>query len=133
MIVIDASSFVDFTLQPARVPDVVNAIAANATLAAPALVDFEFLHVIRKHLQNGRITAVQANAALALFQDLNIDRFTGPILADRIWQLRHNLTAYDAAYIALAEMLGVSFYTGDRKLANSSGHGAAVVLCAPAP
>jgi predicted nucleic acid-binding protein len=85
-------------------------------LTAPHLVDFEFAHAIRGLTLSGRLSVARATQARSDFADLHIERFPGAVLAARIWQLRANFTAYDAAYVALAELLDCPLLTGDAKL-----------------
>ena len=134
MIVADASCVVDFTLQIDRVPLFLRALETGERLVAPALIDFEFLNVMRKHVLQKRTTLEVAKDAISIFEDLEIERFTGELMSDRIWQLRDNLTAYDASYVALAEMLDVPLFTGDKKISSGSGtiHQAKIMFCRPA-
>ncbi len=67
------------------------------------------------------------------FSSLALVRYPHMALADRIWELRHNLTAYDAAYVALAEALGVPLITCDRRMSESPGHTAEVELFSTSP
>ena len=79
-------------------------------------------------VQNGALSPDRAEDARQDFHDLAIVRYPHQPLADRMWQLRDNLTAYDAAFLALAEMLDVPLVTCDARLAHSSGHRAQVEL-----
>jgi len=95
-------------------------------LHAPALLDFEVLHAVRGLTLGRRVAPGRAELAVADFCDLHIERYPGAALAGRMWQLRGNFTAHDAAYIALAELLGCPLLTGDGKLRGS--HRAVVEL-----
>jgi hypothetical protein len=76
------------------------------------------------------IAANRADEAIRDLLDLRITRYPHFVLLSRVWQLRHNLTAYDAAYVVLAETLGALLLTRDSRLASASGHRAAVeVVC----
>lgn len=86
------------------------------TLHAPHLVDYEFANALRGLQKGGKVSADLAETARTDFADLRIQRYPGAVTADRTWELRHNYTAYDAAYIALAEMLDCPLLTGDAKL-----------------
>jgi predicted nucleic acid-binding protein len=72
------------------------------------------------------LAASRADAAIRDMLDLRITRYPHYLLLPRIWQLRHNLSAYDAAYIVLAEKLGATLLTRDAKLASAPGHAATV-------
>lgn len=98
----------------------------NAELYAPALLPFETANIIRRHELAGLITADQAAQAHNDLLDLPVDIVAYEHLAARVWDLRHNVTAYDAAYIALAEILDAPLLTLDRRLANTPGIGCRV-------
>lgn len=97
---------------------------AAAELSAPALLLFECSNVIRRHELGDLISPDHAAQAHADLLDLPIEFFPYEALAQRVWQLRHNLTSYDAAYVALAEALEVPLITLDRRLAEAPG-----ILC----
>lgn len=84
--------------------------------------------VLRRRVTAGTTTLSEADEARGLLQDLNIRYFDHTVLAGRIWQLRDNLTAYDASYAALAEALEVPLLTSDARLAQAPGHDAHCVL-----
>jgi predicted nucleic acid-binding protein len=88
---------------------------------APAHVDLEFLCVARRLLVRGRITAEHADRGIRLFLEAPITRHPPEILAWRIWALRDNVTAYDACYVALAEMLSSTLFTTDARLFAATG------------
>ena len=92
---------------------------ASAELCAPALLPFECSNVIRRHELGGLISADQAAQVHADLLDLPMDLFPYESLAQRVWQLRHNLTSYDAAYVALAEVLDAPLITLDQRWAGS--------------
>jgi predicted nucleic acid-binding protein len=90
-------------------------------LAAPDLLGVEVLSVIRRQVHVGTIDATQAENAVSDFLDLPMNVYpTGPLLR-RGWQLRDNLTTYDACYVALAEALGCGLLTGDVRLSRAPG------------
>lgn len=96
------------------------------TLHAPHLLDIEVTQVLRRLAWQGAITDQRAATAVQDLLDLRIVRYPHFLLLPRVWQLRHNLSAYDAAYVALAEDLGASLLTRDSRLAAASGHRAVI-------
>lgn len=129
MIVADASVIVDVLL---RVPGVdaldARIFGEHEGLHAPHLIDVEVAHVLRKYTLRGELSDARGKLALALLQRFPITRHAHDALLQRIWMLRHNLSAYDAAYVALAEGLGATLCTRDAPLASSKGHGARIEL-----
>lgn len=100
---------------------------ADADLFAPALLPFECANVIRRLELGGFTSPDQAAQAHADLLDLQVDLWPYDILAARIWQLRANLTSYDAAYVALAEKLDVPLVTLDRRIRRAPGIRCAVL------
>jgi predicted nucleic acid-binding protein len=90
-------------------------------LSAPELVDLEVASVLRRQVRSGDVDRRRAVLALADLAAVPLQRAPHRPLLDRCWELRDNLTVYDAAYVALAEALGVTLLTGDRRLARASG------------
>jgi predicted nucleic acid-binding protein len=88
----------------------------------------ETAQVIRRYAANAEIDAGRGRAALADLADFPLRRYPHDFLLPRIWDLRNNLTAYDAAYVALAEALDAPLLTRDRRLAASAGHHARIEL-----
>lgn len=91
------------------------------TLVAPELVDLEVVSVWRRQVAAKRMTAQRATTALSDLQDLPVRRTAHRVLLTRIWELRHVVTPYDAAYVALAEALKIVLVTGDARLARAPG------------
>jgi predicted nucleic acid-binding protein len=119
MIVVDAS-----VLAPALGDDGDDAQRARAhlvgSLVAPELIDIEVMSVWRRDARAGRITEQRAQQAMAALAKVSVARAPhGPLVA-RIWELRHNLSAYDAAYVALAEVLDAPLLTADQRLSRAS-------------
>jgi predicted nucleic acid-binding protein len=81
------------------------------------LLDLEVVQVVRRYAAAGEIDAERARAALVDLIELPLQRHPHHSLLSRVWDLRHNLTAYDAVYVALAEALNASLLTRDRRLA----------------
>lgn len=98
-------------------------------LAAPHLLDSEVAHVLRGLVRRDALTDEQAAAAMTGFAGLAIVRYPADWLRPRMWELRHNLSAYDATYVALTEMTdATSLLTTDARLANAPGIRCAVRL-----
>jgi predicted nucleic acid-binding protein len=97
------------------------ALAADDTWAAPAHLTIEVLSVLRKHYLRGRLSATRAGKALGALQLLEFERVDISLLLDRIWELKENLSCYDAAYVAAAELLEVPLLTGDIRLTTAPG------------
>jgi predicted nucleic acid-binding protein len=130
MIVLDASAAAELLLNLARAAEKLGARLARAgeTLHAPHLFDLEVMAAIRRHALSGSLTADRAQRALAAADDLRLVRYSHAPLRGRIWELRENLTPYDAAYVALAEALGAPLVTVDRALAAAPGARASIEL-----
>lgn len=99
---------------------------AGAELFAPALLPFECANIIRRHELSALISADQAAQAHADLVDLPVELWPYEILARRAWELRSNVTIYDAAYVALAEAIGAPLLTLDRRLQRAPGIDCAV-------
>jgi predicted nucleic acid-binding protein len=100
----------------------------SQTLHAPYLLDVEVAQVLRRYAANGEIDGERGGTALADLADFPLHRYAHDFLLQRVWDLRNNLTAYDAIYIALAEALDAPLLTCDRRLATAPGHQARVEL-----
>jgi len=131
VIVVDASAALEVLLRTplARIAER-RLLDPRQTLHAPHLIDLEIAQVLRRYCAVGDLTGRRAREALADFVDLPVTRYPHQPFLDRIWDLRHNLTAYDAAYIALAEVLHAPLVTCDRALASAPGHRAIVEVIA---
>lgn len=101
-------------------------LGPNQVLHAPHLLDVEIAQVLRRFERLGIIDAKRAEQALEDLRSLRLVRHPHAPLLDRVWALRHNLSAYDALYVALAEGLAAPLVTLDRRIADAPGHGADV-------
>jgi predicted nucleic acid-binding protein len=129
VIVVDASAVLEALLRtPAAAAVEGRLFDSRQTLHAPHLIDVEVAQVVRRYAASGELDAERGREALADLADLPLLRYPHDLLLPRIWELRHNLTAYDAAYVALAEALGAPLLTRDRRLAAAPGHHAQVEL-----
>ncbi|GIG67558.1 type II toxin-antitoxin system VapC family toxin [Phytomonospora endophytica] len=127
-IVVDNSVIVYALTESAGTELLRRRLSAPRQMHAPALIDFEFLSAMRGMLVGRKITEVVADQALRDFFDLPITRHPGAETFKRAWELRHNYNPYDASYVALAESLGSTLLTSDRKLEGS--HSARVEVIA---
>ncbi|MEO6081165.1 MAG: type II toxin-antitoxin system VapC family toxin [Steroidobacteraceae bacterium] len=129
MIVVDASALLEMLLQTRLAGRLMERMLARPVrLHAPHLIDIEVAHALRRLVQRNDITAQRAEQGLADLSQLFIERHGHQSLTDRIWQLRESVTAYDGAYIALAEALDAPLLTCDAKLAHAHGHRAKIDL-----
>jgi len=129
MIVVDCSALVDAILQSRGDGPVARRVfRGGERINAPHLIDMEAAHTLRRLDRGGKIAPTQATEALGMLKALPIRRFGHEFLLDRIWQLRHNYTAYDAAYVSLAEALDATLVTRDSALAAGLRHRARVEL-----
>ena len=104
----------------------IDRLSNDGDLHAPHLIDVEFLHALRRLVTTKAIRADVAEDVRTTYAQLAITRYPHHPLSDRMWELRNNLSAYDAAFVALAEELDVPLITCDRRLGSSSGHAATV-------
>jgi predicted nucleic acid-binding protein len=129
VIVLDASAAIDWLLQtPAGRKIEQRIFSRKESLHAPHLLDLEVAQVLRRLARENVISGQRANQAFDDLLDLRVARYSHFILLPRVWQLRQNLSAYDAAYIALAEKLDAPVISRDTGLSSASGHTARVEL-----
>jgi predicted nucleic acid-binding protein len=115
--VLDTSGAIDFLLGDGAAPEVEALFVREGTVAAPDLLVFEVLAVLRRDVRRGVVTAERAHGALDDLGDLAIDLYPTLGLRRRAWQLRENVTAADGLFVALAEALEEPLATKDRALA----------------
>ncbi len=129
MIVVDASAVLEVLLnRPLAVPIRARIFVPGETLHAPHLLDLEVTQVLRRYSLARELAETRAGEAFEDFANLALSRYPHDFLLPRIWALRHNCTAYDAAYIALAELLDAPLVTCDQGLASAEWHSATVEL-----
>ena len=120
MTVLDTSAVIDFLLGSGTAPEVENLMTDEGELAAPDLIVFEVLAVLRQAAIGKELPAKRATAALDDLADLPLELFPSLPLRCRAWELRHNLTAPDALFVALAERLDEPLATKDTALARAA-------------
>ncbi len=125
ILVVDASAMINALADPDRRGVEARSLLAGSELLAPHFIDLEVTQGLRRI---GRANHIDMTSALDRFRLTSIHRFEHLPMLPRMWELRHSLTAYDAAYIALAEATSAPLVTSDRKLADAPGHRAEVVL-----
>jgi predicted nucleic acid-binding protein len=121
VIVPDASVLAVALADDGRSGDLARDRLHGERLAAPEIIDLEVLSVLRRQLRVGGLDLRRAVLAVRDLQDLPLDRAPHQPLVHRCWELRDNLTPYDAAFVALAELLDVPVVTGDNRLARAPG------------
>ena len=129
MIVVDASALVHVLLRTPASGRIETALfGSGRTLHAPHLVDIETASALRRLVARGDIDPNRGGLMLGLLLDMPIRRHAHATLLPRVWQLRDNVTAYDAVYVALAEALGAPLLTRDSRLAKAAGRLIAIEL-----
>lgn len=127
MIVLDASVVVELLTNGSLADSIRGELAGrDESFVVPELIDVEAVSALRRLAVGQRIDSHRSGQFLAELAALPAERYSHTPLIRRMWELRHNFTAYDAAYIALAEATGSVLYTCDEKL--RTGHRARVVL-----
>lgn len=127
MIVVDASALLELLLRGPRAGELGRLLLANGDpWAAPHLVDLEVAQVLRRLASKGVLGPGRAERAFEDLAAMPITRYDHAAVLSRIWSLRENLTAYDAAYLALAEALGAPLVTCDAAMGAAPGRGVEV-------
>ncbi len=120
--VIDSSAALELLLDTARGRRLNERIRAESVeIHAPHLVDLEIAQVLRRYVLRGTLDAARGMRALRHWRSLQVERYEHRRFLDRVWELRHNVSAYDAVYVALAEALSTVLLTADRRLAAAPG------------
>jgi predicted nucleic acid-binding protein len=133
VLVVDTSALLEALAAHDPAPGLVKRLADDGDLHAPHLIDVEMLHALRRMSMRDEISEERAADARSDFADTVLVRYPHNPLSDRIWALRHNLSAYDATFVALAEILGAPLVTCDARLASARGHDAHIELFSVAP
>ncbi len=128
MLVVDTSAVLEALAARDPTPGLVERLAEDGDLHGPHLMDTELLHALRRMNINHQISTERAEDARGDFAELALVRYPHRPLNDRVWELRHNITAYDATFIALAEALSAPLITCDARLASAPGHNAQIEL-----
>ena len=129
LIVVDASAVVEVLLQTSAAGALMDRFFGDGeTLHAPHLLDVEVAQMLRRYARTGSLSSGRGAEALQDLADFPIARYPHQPFLARIWALRHNVTAYDAAYLALAEALSAPLVTRDSRLASAPGHEARIEL-----
>ena len=127
MIVLDASAVLELLLVTGKGGRVAERIAPpGETLHAPHLIDLEVAQVLRRYVARQQLDEARAAQAFDDLRDLDLSRYPHDVLLGRIWELRHDASAYDAACLALAEALGAPLLTSDARLGEVPDTGAQV-------
>jgi predicted nucleic acid-binding protein len=127
VIVLDASAAIEWLFRSPKGLKIDKRISPpSESLHAPHLLDLEITQVLRRFVRDKAITEDRALESLDDLADLPLRRYPHDFLLPRVWDLRATLTAYDAVYVALAELLDAPLLSCDRRIASASGHRASV-------
>jgi predicted nucleic acid-binding protein len=129
MIVLDASAVVDLLVKPAAETNELRArVRAAAVVYGPHLMDAEVTNTLRRHVLRGRMDQVSARRALRRLAAMRLRLWPHQPFLGRALALRHQLTAYDAIHVAMAEATGATLLTSDARMARTAGHQARIEL-----
>lgn len=129
MIVVDASALLEVLLNTPAGPLVARRLfAEDETIHAPHLLDVEVAQILRRYALAGDLDPDRGLQALEDLADFPLTRYPHDLFLPRIWELRHNVTVFDAAYIALAETLAAPLVTRDARLASTARRYAQIEL-----
>ena len=118
---LDASAAIELLMGGPRGRRLNARLRLEPVVQAPHLIDVEIAHTLRRYVLRGEFSGQWCSSALDRWQDLRVDRYGHLPFLNRIWQLRHNVSAYVAVYVALAEALSTVVLTADRRLADVPG------------
>ena len=119
--VLDASGAIEFLMNTAFGKRLAPRLTGVEPVCVPHLIDVEVAHVLRRAVARGALAAERGAMALDDWFDVEVERYAHAPLLERVWQLRENVSAYDAVYVALAESLSMVLVTADRRLAAAPG------------
>ena len=119
--VVDASVVIAALVDSGPHGEWAEGILISGTLLAPEGIRVEAVNVLRRLERVKTITTPEANAACEELMHLNMEIFSFDPFAERVWELRHNVTSYDAWYVAIAEVVGLPLATLDERLAKAKG------------
>jgi predicted nucleic acid-binding protein len=129
VIVLDASAAIEWLLQsPSGLRIDKRIFSPSQSLHAPHLLDVEVAQVLRCYVRDRTLSEQRGQEALEDFSDLPLHRYSHDFLLPRVWELRATLTAYDAVYVALAEVLDAPLLTCDSRIAPAPGHHAIIEI-----
>lgn len=127
MTVVDASAMIEMLLRtPLGDRCAERLLGSGDPLCAPHLLDVEVAQVLRRYARTNILMEDRAQEALRDLADVPLTRYSHEPFLQRMWEMRHSLSAYDAAYAALAEALDASLVTCDARMGRSNGHQATV-------
>jgi predicted nucleic acid-binding protein len=128
VIVLDASAALDLLLniQPQAAKVAARLGQAGETLHAPHLIDVEVFAAVRHHVRRRVLPEERGRLALQDLGGLRLTRYPMSPLMERMWEMRENVSGFDAAYVALAEAIEAPLITTDRRLARARGHTARI-------
>jgi predicted nucleic acid-binding protein len=128
VLIVDSSAVLAALTASDPAPGLFERLSDDGDLHAPHLIDTAFLHALRRMTMTGELSEDRAADARTDFADLAVTRYPHHPLSDRVWQLRPNLTAYDATFVALAEALDTTLVTCDARLTTAPHHQATIEL-----
>ena len=129
MIVVDASVIIELLMRTASAARIeARLFRTDETLHAPHLIDAEVTQVLRRYHAMGEMGGERGMQAISMLGDMPVQRYAHGMLLPRAWQLRHNVSAYDAMYVALAELLDATLITCNARLTTSPMHHARMEL-----